>query len=198
MAYVYQIAGYVGTGVKRAARNVKAKFTATDAQLLKRAKEGDDSAFNEIVKRYQNFVYKTALSYLHDRENARDITQDVFIKAYKGLPYFNNDSQFTTWLYKICKNQCLNYLRREKAHIEDNDGPTGNYNMDLPLKAGLDKLIAKLKDEYREVIVLRYYQQLKYDEIAHYLDLPMSTVKIRLYRAKQELKGMIGNSRYEM
>jgi len=194
MTMVYQLTGLVGAGVKNIARNLQAKMAVSDKQLLSRAKTGDDTAFNDLVCRYQDFVYRTALSYLHDSEAARDATQEVFIKAYQGLPYFQSDSQFTTWLYKICKNYCLNQLRRQK--LENDTEPGGLYEngIDLPLKLRLRKIIESLNDEYREIIILRYYQDLKYERIARLLDIPLSTVKIRLFRAKAELKTLAGVS----
>jgi len=116
----------------------------------------------------------------------------VFIKAYKGLPYFRNDSQFTTWLYKICKNQCLNIIRHRKLETGERVKGEKSKESQIPLKVSMRKLITLLDDEYQEIVMLRYFQDLKYDEIARYLDIPISTVKIRLYRAKRELKKLYG------
>ncbi|MCP4581368.1 MAG: RNA polymerase sigma factor [candidate division Zixibacteria bacterium] len=192
MVIVYQLADLVGTGVKSIARNFQAKIAISDSQLLNRAKDGDDTAFNELVCRHQNFIYKLAWGYLNEKEAAKDATQDVFIKAYQGLPYFQSDSQFTTWLYRICKNHCLNLLRRQKRESELELDRPNNTESDLPMKLGLKKMIANLSEEYREIIILRYYQDLKYDQIARLLDIPLSTVKIRLHRAKAELKNLAG------
>lgn len=191
MVFVYQIADYVGANVKKLTKNLQARLIVTDAQLLERAKDKDDNAFNELVKRYQNFVYKTAYGYLTDREMAEDVTQDVFIKAYRGLPYFQNDSQFTTWLFKICKNHCLNIIRHRKLETDSREDNSRGHQPDLSMKIELKELISRLNDGHKEVIILRYYNDLKYDEIARYLGLPMSSVKMRLYRAKQELKKMV-------
>ncbi len=195
MLMVYQIAEHVGDNVKKTAQKFKARFTATDSQLLERAKNKNSEAFGELVKRNQNFIYRTAMGYVGDSETARDITQDVFIKAYRGLPYFRDDAQFTTWLYKICKNQCLNLLRHRK--LETGEAVKGEQSAEsqIPLRLGMRKLIDLLAEEYREIIMLRYFQDLKYDEIARYLDIPISTVKIRLYRAKRELKKLYGEHR---
>ena len=194
MVIVYQLADLVGTGVKSIARNFQAKLAVSDSQLLNRAKDGDNTAFNELVCRHQNFIFKLAWGYLNDNEAAKDATQEVFIKAYQGLPYFQSDSQFTTWLYKICKNHCLNLLRRRKRENEIEQDRPDITEPDLPMKLRLKKMIASLSDEYKEIIILRYYQDLKYDQIARLLDIPLSTVKIRLYRAKAELKSLAGVS----
>ena len=192
MVIVYQLADMVGTGVKSIARNFQAKFTVSDSELISRAKKGDDSAFNELVRRHQDFIYRLARGYLNEKEAAKDGTQEVFIRAYQGLPYFQSDARLTSWLYKICKNHCLNLLRRQKLENDLEYGPSANSEDDFTLKFKLKKMIAGLSDEYREVIILRYYQDLKYDQIARLLDLPLSTVKIRLHRAKAELKILAG------
>jgi RNA polymerase sigma-70 factor (ECF subfamily) len=193
MIATYQIADYVGNNVKKLAKSVQAKIVVSDDQLVERARNNDDGAFNELVRRHQNFVNKIAYGYVNDSELARDVAQDVFIKAYRGLEYFESDSRFTTWLYKICRNHCLNLIRRRRLEVERLAGP--DLIADAPdhsLKARIKNLIGKLSDEYREIIILRYYGDLKYDEIAERLDLPLSTVKVRLFRAKQELKSLAG------
>lgn len=194
MSMIFQIADYVGDNVRKKALKFKAYFTATDSQLLEKAKKNNSEAFGELVKRNQDFIFRTALSYLKNREVARDIVQDVFIKAYRGLPYFRDDAQFTTWLYRICKNQCLNIIRHHKLETGERIKKEEGAESSTPLRVSLRKLIDKLSEEYQEIIMLRYFQDLKYDEIARHLGIPVSTVKIRLYRAKRELKTLIGEN----
>lgn len=192
MAFVYEIADTVGTGMKKIARNLQAKLADGDSLLLERAKNGDDSSFAELVRRHQNHIYRLAFGYLGEREAAKDTTQEVFLKAYQGLLYFQNDSQFSTWLYSICKNHCLNVLKRQRLQ-ERIELPNGNQvENTLPLKIRLKGILAELKDEHREIIILRYYQDLKYDQIAKILNISMDTVKVRLFRAKAELKELMG------
>ncbi len=166
-----------------------------DSQLLTYAKEGDNEAFSELVRRHQNFIFKFARGYLNDNEAAEDITQDVFIKAYQGLPYFKNESQFSSWLYKICKNHCLNQLRRRKLEGNTEIENVNHNDPDLSTKVKLKSIIGNLSDEYREIVILRYYEDLKYEQIARILNIPLSSVKIRLFRAKAELKKMIGSDK---
>ena len=118
MTVVYQMADFVGTSVRKIARNLHANLVVPDSQLLTYAKEGDNEAFSELVRRHQDFIFKFARGYLNDNQAAEDVTQDVFIKAYQGLPYFKNESQFSSWLYTICKNHCLNQIRR--SILEEN------------------------------------------------------------------------------
>lgn len=189
-----QLVGVANTGVKRIARQIRSKLVLSDSQLISRAKDGDRDAFGELVRRRQDFVFRQALAYLQNEEAAKDATQEVFIKAYQGLAYFKNESEcqkpsaFSAWLYRICKNHCLNILRRMKLEVVVDCDMDRINQSDLPQVGRLKKIIAGLRDEYREVIILRYYQDLKYDQIAQILDVPLSTVKIRLFRAKNELK----------
>lgn len=192
MVFVYEIADAVGAGVKKITRNLQAKFTASDSQLLARAKEGDDSAFTELVRRHQNNIYRLAYGYLGEREAARDAAQEVFLKAFQGLPYFQSDSQFSTWLYSICKNHCLNILRHERLADKIDPPETASAKNSLPLKIRLKKLLGQLKDEHRDILILRYYQDLKYEQIARTLDISLNTAKVRLFRAKAELKELMG------
>ena len=192
MATVYSLTSLVGAGIKKATCYIRSKMVLTDSDLIARAQDGDDEAFNELVCRHQDFVYRQALSYLQDCDSAKDAAQEVFIKVYHGLVYFQNDSHFQAWLYRICRNHCLNVTRRLK--IEENARfESGNSeNPDLPLQFKLKKMISKLNNDYKEIIILRYYQDLKYDEIARLLSISISTVKIRLFRAKKMLKDMMG------
>ena len=192
MVFVYQIADSVGAGVKKITRNLQAKLTASDTQLLARAKDGDNSAFTELVRRHQNNIYRLAYGYLGEREAARDAAQEVFLKAYQGLPYFQSDSQFSTWLYSIGKNHCLNIIRREKLAEKIDPPESAAVDSHLPLRMKLKKLLGKLKDEHRDILILRYYQDLKYEQIAGTLNISLDTVKVRLFRAKAELKKLMG------
>ena len=192
MATVYSLTILVGAGIKKATRYIQSKIVLTDFDLIARAQDGDNDAFNELVCRHQDFVYRQALSYLHDRDSAKDAAQEVFIKAYHGLAYFQSNSLFQAWLYRICKNYCLNIIRRLKIEENARFESVDSINPDLPLQLRLKKIISKLDEDYREIIILRYYQDLKYDEIARLLSISISTVKIRLFRAKKMLKDTIG------
>ncbi len=170
----------------------------TDSGLIARAKEGDDEAFGEIVRRYQGLVYRQAWGYLEDAEAAKDAAQEVFVTAYKGITYLREDSALRRWLYRICRNHCLNVIRRRKLeHDHRPEAPT-EVRSDVPLRITLRRMISYLDDPYREVVILRYYGDLKYEEIAQVLDISVSTVKIRLFRAKRRLKRMLGGKSDDM
>lgn len=189
-----QFLSVANVSVKKLARQIQTKLVLTDSQLVARAKDGDHDAFAELIRRHQDYVFRQAMGYLQEKEAARDAAQETFIKAYQGLAYFKNESKFqdpstfSAWLFRICKNHCLNVLRRMKQEAGIDCNIIKVNQPDLSLTSRLKKMIAGLREEYSEVIILRYYQGLKYDQIARILDTPLSTVKIRLFRAKNELK----------
>ncbi len=189
-----QFLSVASVSVKKLARQIQTKLVLTDSQLIARTKGGDNDAFAELIRRHQDCVFRQAIGYLQEKEAARDAAQETFIKAYQGLAYFKNESKFqdastfSAWLFRICKNHCLNVLRRMKLETRIDCDIIKVNQPDMLLASRLKKKIAGLKEEYRDVIVLRYYQELKYEQIARILGIPLSTVKIRLFRAKNELK----------
>jgi RNA polymerase sigma-70 factor (ECF subfamily) len=182
-----------------------------DAELVKRFKEGDRSAFAEIVHRYQDRVYTLCLRWMGDREVALEVAQDVFIALFRSLGGFRGDAQLSTWVYRAVINHCKNrklYRRRRQldqheplegdAHDEGperqlaDEGP----GTDAPLHAAeasslLQEALQLLDSEQRQIIMLREVQDLSYEEIADLLDLPRGTVKSRLHRARCELAAVL-------
>jgi len=195
---IYQMTEFVGTKVKRAALSLRAKLVMPDAQLIELVRSGNHDAFGELLKRHQDFVYRAAWGYLRDSDWARDVCQEVFLKAYSGLPYFRNECSFPGWLYKICKNQCLNLLRKHKLEVEAEIVIPAATSTNEPLRLGLQKLIDELPPDYREAIILRYYDDLKYNQIAEILGVDIGLVKIRLHRARQILKDLAGDIKDEV
>jgi RNA polymerase sigma-70 factor (ECF subfamily) len=194
MENILKLALTIGQSVSEFARQLSPLAIPSDTQLVQRVQQGESQAFGELVKRYQSFVFRQAYAYLRDNESAKDAAQEVFVKAYEGLPYLSNTLIFKSWLYQICKNHCLNLLRRKKIEYEyELNANSNNSQNDIALENLLQRLIDSLEEDYREVIILRYYQQLKYEEIAVILGIPQSSVKIRLFRARKALKTMIGN-----
>lgn len=183
----------IGTKVKRAVLNLRARLVMTDSQLIDLARAGDDDAFGELLKRHQDFVYRLARGYLRESEGAKDITQEVFLKAYTVLPYFSTENSFAGWLFKICKNQCLNLLRRQKLENTTEIEEPGAACPDEALRLRVQKLIGKLPADYQDAIILRYYDNLKYDQIAEILGVDIGVVKVRLHRARQLLKNLAGD-----
>lgn len=171
-----------------------------ERQLVKRAKNGDTQAFGELVMAHQTFAYNLALRALGSPEEAQDATQEAFLKVWQALPGFREEAQFRTWLYCIVINQCYNRrptLKREAAaeSIEDDDywiseefnGPESQ-TVVSERKALLQKAVDGLPSSYRLMVMLRFQQDLTYDEIASVMNLPLGTVKTGLFRARALLK----------
>jgi RNA polymerase sigma-70 factor (ECF subfamily) len=195
---VCQLAGLIAAGVKIAANQIQSRLVLSDSQLIARTRDGDDEAFCEIVRRYQGFVYRQAWGYLQDNEAAKDAAQEVFVTAYEGIPYLRKDSALRRWLYRICRNHCLNVLRRQRLERKLRPVAQDKVRHDVALRVTLREMISNLNERYREVIILRYYNDLTYEQIAQVLNISVSTVKIRLFRAKNTLKSMLGEKADEM
>jgi RNA polymerase sigma-70 factor (ECF subfamily) len=162
-----------------------------DAAVVARCLNGEHNAYEAIVARYQQGLFNVALRMLGNYEDARDATQSAFIKAYEHLDSFNPELRFFSWLYRILKNECLNVLRGRR--------PSEPVSLGLPAGADRDPVEARerhravqtalmaLSMDYREVVVLRHFTDLSYDEIATTLGIPAKTVKSRLYTARQQL-----------
>lgn len=165
---------------------------ADDAAIVEQCLSGETAAFEALVARYQGVLYTVAVRMLGNREEARDATQNAFVKAFERLGTYDPSYRFFSWIYRILANDCLNTIRARKA--EEPVTP------DLPLSAvPIDRLeqdqrrtavqaaLQRLSPDYREVIVLRHFADLSYDEIAATLGIPAKTVKSRLYSARQQL-----------
>jgi RNA polymerase sigma-70 factor (ECF subfamily) len=162
-----------------------------DAAVVARCLAGEHNAYEAIVTRYQKGLFNVALRMLGNYEDARDATQTAFIKAYEHLDSFDPEQRFFGWVYRILKNECLNVLRARR--------PSEPVSLELPARQGGDPVEARerhqaiqaallaLPVEYREVVVLRHFTDLSYDDIAATLGVPAKTVKSRLYTARQQL-----------
>src|SRR5215208_2806905 len=162
-----------------------------DAAVVARCLAGEHNAYEAIVTRYQMGLFNVALRMLGNYEDARDATQTAFIKAYEHLDSFNPEQRFFNWLYRILKNECLNSLRGRR--------PAEPVSLGLPTRNGADPVevrerhqavqsaLLTLSLEYREVVVLRHFTDLSYEEIAATLGIPARTGKSRLYTARQQL-----------
>jgi len=169
-------------------------------RLVRRAQKGDREAFNLLVLTHQGFVYNLAVRSLSDPDEAQDIAQEAFLRAWMALPRFKARSRFRTWLFRIVVNLCytrLPGLRREldALPVDEASGLMDESRVN-PSKAAevseqrdyLHRQIENLPDSYRVMIVLRYQQGFSYAEIAEILELPMGTVKTGLHRARKRLR----------
>jgi RNA polymerase sigma-70 factor (ECF subfamily) len=171
-----------------------------ESLLVYRAKNGDTRAFGELVMAHQGFVYNLALRAVGDPDEAQDAAQEALLRAWQALPTFRGDSQFRTWLYRIVINLCYNRrprLRREAAEMsleQDEDcfvapeaGPERQAEA-AERKALLQRAIDRLPSSYRLLVMLRYQQDMAYEDIAEVMNLPLGTVKTGLFRAKALLR----------
>ena len=171
-----------------------------EQSLIRRAQKGDQDAFAALVEEHQRFVYNLALRVLKDENEALDLTQETFVRAWTALPNFRGQSQFRTWLYRITTNLCYNRLpnlRRSLNHLGDDsmedipetmvDNPVREIESG-EIREHLHKAIDQLDANYKLLITLRYQNELSYDEIAATLNLPLGTVKTGIFRAKEQLR----------
>src|SRR6266545_917829 len=174
----------------------------TEQNLIQHAQKGDHEAFAALVAEHQRFVYNLALRILKNEEEALDLAQETFVRAWTALPNFRGQSQFRTWLYRIVTNLCYNRLpnlRRSLTDLGDDviaEIPETDLAFDNPargfesreLRSHLQDAIGNLDENYRLLISLRYQNELSYEEIANMLNLPLGTVKTGLFRAKEQLR----------
>lgn len=176
-----------------------------EAAMVRKVLGGDANAFETLVLEYEKNVYNIALRMTGNSEDAADMTQEAFIKAYNSLQSFRGDSKFSVWLYRIVSNVCLDFLRSKNRRptvslsVEDDDGEDAQLDvadesqspellLDRKLtrdsvRRGLDSL----PPDYRQILLLREIQGLSYDEIAQALSLEVGTVKSRIFRARKRL-----------
>ena len=174
----------------------------TEQHLIQRAQKGDHEAFAALVTEHQRYVYNLALRVLKNEEEALDLAQETFVRAWTALPNFRGQSQFRTWLYRIVTNLCYNRLpnlRRSLNELGDDviaEIPETGIAFDNPahglesreIRSHLHQAIDRLDENYRLLISLRYQNELSYEEIATTLNLPLGTVKTGLFRAKEQLR----------
>ena len=170
----------------------------SEQALIERARRGNHDAFAALVDEHQHYVYNLALRLVKDENEALDLTQETFVRAWKALPNFKGQSQFRTWLYRIVTNLCYNRLPNLRRSLNDlgDDVMDEIPNQDSPVseiesneaKEYLHRAIGDLDENYRLLITLRYQNELSYDEIASTLNLPLGTVKTGIFRAKEQLR----------
>jgi RNA polymerase sigma-70 factor (ECF subfamily) len=169
-----------------------------DADLIQQAARGAVEAFNLLVSRWEKRVYNYLLRITSNREDALDLTQDVFLKAYQNLRKLDDPARFAPWLYRIAHNEAYSMFRKRKPETDGDEiepgstggGITGGGSSVFPVELSLavGSALERLTPEQREAVVLKVYQGFKFDEMAEILACPVSTVKSRLYTALDLLK----------
>ena len=172
-----------------------------DLILVEQAKNGSEKAFAGLMNRYRDSIYFMLLKMVSNPSDAEDLTIEAFGKAFRNLDSYAPKFAFSTWLFMIATNNCVDFIRKKKASpslLDQNqdgmDNLTANIQSDLPDPeesliniqkiAALKEIVNQLKPRYRKLIKLRYYKEFSYEEIASELDIPIGTVKAQLYRAK--------------
>ncbi|MDZ7719456.1 MAG: sigma-70 family RNA polymerase sigma factor [Balneolaceae bacterium] len=175
-----------------------------DDKFVKRAIEGDQDAYKELMDKYQKPLYFHVLKMVRNHEQVEDLVQEAFMKAFKNLNSYNTDYAFSTWLYRITTNHTIDYLRKKKLKTTSINDPVktreGEMEIQISDDAETDRSIIRkerkeiihnainnLPEKYRRVIEMRHLQELSYQEIADQLDLPLGTVKAHIFRAREML-----------
>ena len=179
-----------------------------DLLLVEKAKKGDEKAFASLMNRYRDSIYYMLLKMVNNPSDAEDLTIEAFGKAFRNIDSYTPKYAFSTWLFKIASNNCVDFIRKKQGyptpldHLQDNlDNVTVNIQSDMPDPeeslinrqkiAALKDIVSQLKPRYKELIELRYYKEYSYEEISSELNLPIGTVKAQLYRAKTLLYNIL-------
>jgi RNA polymerase sigma-70 factor (ECF subfamily) len=177
----------------------------SDDELIKKAQEGDTQAYDVLVRRYQRKIYFLAYRMVKGHDAADDIAQETFINAYFAIKSFKVGYSFFTWLYRICMNLSINYLKRQKFVIPESQfeeeasplereaaktDPSEDY-ASKEIQAKIEKALDSLPPKFKAVLVLRLYEDLSYEEIAKALKISVGTVMSRIFRARERMQEML-------
>ena len=176
-----------------------------EAELIERAKKGDTRAFGILVERYQRRVVGVAMAVVHDQEDALELAQETFVRAFENIGKFESRSSFSTWLYRIAANIAIDFRRRERRHPTLRGEEADNEIQRLPSKIGdsfkeaqrsemaqrITDALGQLTPEHRAAILLREVEGLSYDELSDVLQCPRGTVMSRLHYARNHLRQIL-------
>ncbi len=181
-----------------------------DYEIVKRAVLGEEKAYSQLTKRYWDSIFHKMLNMVHNREDANDLTQEAFAKAFDKLTSYTPRFAFSTWLFKIAINNCIDHIRKKRLHllsIDDKVEGEGSQDYSFSLKSNsldpeqtfirtqkvkqMRKVLRRLNHKYRLMIELRFFEDLSYEEISRELEIPLGTVKAQLFRAKELLSNML-------
>ncbi len=186
-----------------------------DFALVSRASSGDQQAYAELLGRYRDAIYFMLLKMVNNSSDAEDLTIEAFGKAFKNIDQYTPNFAFSTWLFKIATNNCIDFIRKKRAatvsidgSTEDQDTASVTIQSDTPdpeenminkqkIKL-LRDVVNKLKPRYRTLVELRYFKEYSYEEISEELELPIGTVKAQLFRARELLFNILKNTSAKM
>jgi len=185
-------------------------LTPPDNELIARVLAGDEASYGTLVERYRDYVYTIAVRVVGNDEDAEDVAQEAFVRAYRALPRFRGDSKFSSWLYRITTNRALTHLKRKKRraatvdidagpHVEAgaiDDGRREETSPELHVREKefrreVRRAVAELPEQYRVVVTLFYLEERSYKEVAATLGIPMGTLKTHLHRARALLRDVL-------
>jgi len=184
-----------------------------DLILVEQAKNGDEKAFAALLNRYRDSIYYMLLKMVNNSSDAKDLTIEAFSKAFQSINTYTPDFAFSTWLFKIATNNCIDFLRKkhktpqvlEQTDEDDDEGYEARIESDSPDPEeiminnqdidNLHKVVEQLKPKYRKLIELRYFREYSYEEISEELKIPIGTVKVQLFRAKAILYELLSRQR---
>ena len=179
----------------------------SDIEIISKVLKGEQQAYAELVKRYQNYVFTLTLRFIKSREDAEEVSQDIFVKAYRSLADFRGESKFSTWLYTIVNTTCITFLRKKRLNVqsldnekvietvESQDSGLNANQVERKSRANMvNSSISMLSYDDSEILTLFYKAEQSLEEISQILGLEQNTVKVRLHRARQRLKTMMENS----
>jgi len=182
-----------------------------DLRLVKLAVEGDERAYAELMNRYRDSIYYMLLKMVNNASDADDLTIEAFGKAFKNIHLYTPNYAFSTWLFRIATNNCIDFIRKKKSaptaieqQQDEQDDPASNLQSEMPgpeeemmqqqkIKH-LSHVVSQLKPKYRRLIELRFYKEYSYEEIANELNLPLGTVKAQIFRAKELLYNILNKT----
>ena len=194
---------------------INANFTENaknDFHLVVRARTGDQKAYADLMHRYKDSIYFMVLKMVNNKEDAMDLTVETFAKAFEKLEKYQPGYAFSTWLFRVATNNCIDFIRRKKKmtfsidkNMENDNGQDMQFEIKSPMLDPEEKMIKKqkaivmrdvvekLKPRYKRLVELRYFQERSYEEIADELQLPLGTVKAQLFRAREFLYQILKN-----
>jgi RNA polymerase sigma-70 factor (ECF subfamily) len=171
-----------------------------EQELVERCRRGDEGAFQELVNQYKDLVFAIIARTARDSSSAEDLAQEVFLRIYRGLPYFRGEARLSTWIYRIVANVCVQEQQSRKPAtqpIDERDfdkrasAAASRDLSDLMLRDRLEKAIARLPEHSRLLVAAHYLQGVQYEDLAEALHLPLGTLKTQLHRAKRQLRRLL-------
>lgn len=184
-----------------------------DFNLVSKAKDGDQKAYAELMRRYKDSIYFMAVKMVNNKDDAMDLTVETFGKAFENLDKYKPDFAFSTWLFRIATNNCIDFIRKKRINVvslqkiyeDDGDGKEFQIRSEglNPEETSIKKqeneklknIVDQLPSRYRTLIILKYFDEQSYEEIAQQLDIPLGTVKAQLFRARDLLSNIMNRKK---